>query len=459
MQNYGDTTPPYPLLVVRPDGIETYGAARKAMLDWDDQFGYELVPADVKLAFSKPDANLKQRVEIAIREAAAKQYARNAIAQRAYSWTRRDTDTEPLRPRIDPVGGCRLSRLHHSIDLVGLAVFILPATTTEPVRRNSGDRPTPVVRHRPQALGMAPRLAIPTAVEGTTVAPTPTWIRPPRHANLPIRCEPRHARCETSRHPIRSPLATTQVSPVAQPMRQTIKPRHPIRMDRIQTDRQKTQAIGAKAHPKRRSKARAACRLTNPSDHKRKHKHKTPCRKLLRSKRLRSRWPRAAARDPAVHNHPHQRLLNPDRTVRRLSSSRCPPRPRRLALTPARSASSFSVKAATGHYHRTWRAWAAIRSSARSECICYPDRLVLLPPANGGATEMFGFSDGDLDRASLELASAVRDRVDRWGASLPGGRWQPRLDVQVVPGGESRFHQLRSLMSGSGVEVTGRASQ
>ena len=90
---------------------------------------------------------------------------------------------------------------------------------------------------------------------------------------------------------------------------------------------------------------------------------------------------------------------------------------------------------------------------------CYADRLVLLPPSTGGPTEVFGFSDGNMDRASLELASSVRDRVQRWGASLPGGRWQPRLDVEVARGGENRFHELKSLMSGSGVEVTGRASQ
>ncbi|MGI9470377.1 MAG: hypothetical protein ACR2NZ_02515, partial [Rubripirellula sp.] len=47
MREYGDPAPPYPLLVVRPDGIATYGAARRAMKDWDDQFGYELVPDHV----------------------------------------------------------------------------------------------------------------------------------------------------------------------------------------------------------------------------------------------------------------------------------------------------------------------------------------------------------------------------------------------------------------------------
>jgi len=89
---------------------------------------------------------------------------------------------------------------------------------------------------------------------------------------------------------------------------------------------------------------------------------------------------------------------------------------------------------------------------------CYPDRFVLLPAASAGATEMFGLSSGDVERATLRLATAVRDRIKRWGPALPGGRWQPRLEVIVMPRGEIRFHQLRTLMSGSGVEVTGRAS-
>jgi hypothetical protein len=90
---------------------------------------------------------------------------------------------------------------------------------------------------------------------------------------------------------------------------------------------------------------------------------------------------------------------------------------------------------------------------------CYQDRFVLMPPAGRGVTETFQFSDGDIDQASLQLATAVRDRVDRWGAALPGGRWQPRLEIEVMPGSENRFHQLRTLMRGSGIEITGRASQ
>ena len=84
---------------------------------------------------------------------------------------------------------------------------------------------------------------------------------------------------------------------------------------------------------------------------------------------------------------------------------------------------------------------------------CHEDRLVLLPEGGRGATHVYGFSDGNLDRASLELATAIRDRVSRWGAGMPGGRWVPRMEVDVAPGGELRYQQLQRLMSGSGVEV------
>ena len=53
MRHYGDPVSPYPMLLVRPDGIEAYASARRAMRDWDDQFGYELVPTEVKLAYGK----------------------------------------------------------------------------------------------------------------------------------------------------------------------------------------------------------------------------------------------------------------------------------------------------------------------------------------------------------------------------------------------------------------------
>ena len=42
----GEQGSPYPLLVVRPGGAETFVLARRAMKSWADEFGYELVDAE-----------------------------------------------------------------------------------------------------------------------------------------------------------------------------------------------------------------------------------------------------------------------------------------------------------------------------------------------------------------------------------------------------------------------------
>ena len=90
---------------------------------------------------------------------------------------------------------------------------------------------------------------------------------------------------------------------------------------------------------------------------------------------------------------------------------------------------------------------------------CHPDRFVLLPEGGRGANRTFAFTDGDVDRASLELATAVRDRAAGWGAAMQGARWQPVLDVAVVTGGESRYQQLLELMDGSGVIIQARGTR
>ena len=82
LQNYGDTVAPYPLIVVRPDGIATYAAARHAMSDWDDQFGYELVPAEVDLAYARPDPRLESRLKEVISKANQNQRKFQSIAGR-----------------------------------------------------------------------------------------------------------------------------------------------------------------------------------------------------------------------------------------------------------------------------------------------------------------------------------------------------------------------------------------
>lgn len=64
---------PYPLLLVRPDGIEAYYAARAALTSWGSDFGYELVGGDWKLKFPEPDPRLAELTKQIVAEARERQ--------------------------------------------------------------------------------------------------------------------------------------------------------------------------------------------------------------------------------------------------------------------------------------------------------------------------------------------------------------------------------------------------
>jgi hypothetical protein len=64
---------PYPLLVIRPDGIEAYAFAREAMSAWEDEYGYELVAADLQLNYPPPDPALASLLADTIRDARSRQ--------------------------------------------------------------------------------------------------------------------------------------------------------------------------------------------------------------------------------------------------------------------------------------------------------------------------------------------------------------------------------------------------
>ncbi len=78
----GEEGSPYPLIVIRPGGAETFTLARHAMKSWDDEFGYELVEADKMLEFGSKDEQLEAEIQEAIKEARVRQQQR--LAQSRY---------------------------------------------------------------------------------------------------------------------------------------------------------------------------------------------------------------------------------------------------------------------------------------------------------------------------------------------------------------------------------------
>jgi hypothetical protein len=75
---------PYPLLLVRPDGIVAYWATRAALKTWGSDFGYELIDDDWTLAFPPADAQLAQEIREALQQSRIRQQRVIASAPRAY---------------------------------------------------------------------------------------------------------------------------------------------------------------------------------------------------------------------------------------------------------------------------------------------------------------------------------------------------------------------------------------
>ena len=91
---------PYPLLLVRPDGIAAFYAARSAMKSWGSELGYELIGEDWKLDFQAADSQLAQVIRSAVDTARIRQRQLAAAAPSHYGQQRR-----PIRYRASPTRG------------------------------------------------------------------------------------------------------------------------------------------------------------------------------------------------------------------------------------------------------------------------------------------------------------------------------------------------------------------
>lgn len=79
---YDPDTEPYPLIIIRPDGIRQYYDVREAIRSWDSDFGYEMVGGDWDLKFPAPNPALHEVQSLAIEQSRIR---RQMLAQAAPS--------------------------------------------------------------------------------------------------------------------------------------------------------------------------------------------------------------------------------------------------------------------------------------------------------------------------------------------------------------------------------------
>lgn len=95
----GELGEPYPLLLVRPDGIEAYYAARDALSSWGSEFGYELIDSDWEIEFDQPNPELAEVERFAV------DHARSTQAHLAQLAGGSSAYLEGRRYRAKPGGG------------------------------------------------------------------------------------------------------------------------------------------------------------------------------------------------------------------------------------------------------------------------------------------------------------------------------------------------------------------
>jgi hypothetical protein len=441
MQNYGDTTPPYPLLVVRPDGIETYGAARRAMQDWDDQFGYELVPQEVKLAFPKPDANLKQRIDVAISMAIAEQQVRTAMMKRAGG-----------RVAIDGGSGQGTKAPRTTLPVLSAAALDREGRSNGfgPLRddyRQSATSATPPSFSQGSQNAVASRAMANNAAEVSDAGAAA------RRMASQMESAARELRSEGMNASTLDASPTEGSGVAAQSSDSPLSNSDPVSLA-LDSSEFSAGPFDLRA-PHTGSSSDSATSADRPSADSRS--------KLSGN----SSQPTSATAGSSADSARSMMSMSTDAQGSSTMQGspilmESPPEMPPNASAPMNVRPDASLSPPADLVRRNGRDWALPESVAGSHgnaivrtirVQCYADRFVLLPAKNDGATEIFGIFNGDVDRASLELATAVRRRIEQWGPALPGGRWQPRLEVQVESRGEARFRELVQLLSGSGIEL------
>jgi hypothetical protein len=505
MKHYGDTEPPYPLLVVRPGGEKSYLAARYAMADWDDHFGYELVPAEVELAFDQPDSGLRERIDVAIRETSARQRsqvvagigstrsggnrtrfgsgrtrAMPTLSAAALDREGRTSGYQAHReqyPQSQSHGSPYVSssRTHGSSTNYpgtsysatsgggrGNQVDQQAAAAAAADRRLTNDMQDAARELRakdPNHELAVPELAVPGVAApgfnggtlngtGSTNAGlsgnTPSQIQDDHHiqslinasTTMALRGELGAENGIGSQGSGFKSLATGSKSKVADDPTGG----ESVEVGAEQPTSSSISQIAGNGEIERSynvDSSDAAVQLSQSGSQvdggggEKAAGAKTSSNAAMATQDAPSQM---------IPQDGEQQVVSPNLT-HELSHKRSIPDSRNWALPSP----DMQIQGNT------------VVRSVRMQC--YQNRFVLSRSSTSQASTTFQVTDQNLQQAVLDLGLTVRDRIARWGAALPGGRWEPQLEVEVFEGAEQRFAQLVELMSDSGLNIVLRPAK
>jgi hypothetical protein len=455
MKSYGDQLPPYPLLIVRPDGIYMYRVASALMKDWDDQYGYELVPGEVDLAFPGGDNVLRHDMDLAIFTATSRN---QGIAQAGRGGSGRGNGgggsdgsgfgTAATNAAYENDGQSPVATGPSSADVTGSNQA--GTEGRQDVRSGGGSsqlaRPLPTLSARD--------LDRQAQSNGFSMA------RDQRFQN------PGGMFAESPSSQNGSYGAAGTVQSQSDALNAFLAGKTPPGMDDPSGEGGEfgDSTLGGSGENQNGPEGQAdVAGGTSASG--------------------------TAATAPASLGMPSPTGQDPNLPQQMTSGANSASRsnPIVMALTDSGQAGSAAEMLQSGSpgsqsenasasttpqppqvaqkmVRREGKNWAlpdSMRGIGGTEFVrpismrCHHDRYELIE--QGRVVQTFPFGSSGAYQPTLQLATAIRDRVQTWGATMQGGYWRPTLEVSVGPHAEQRFHELQSLMKDSGVDITRRS--
>jgi uncharacterized protein YoxC len=405
---------PYPLLLVRPDGIRAYVLARAAMSGWDDQFGYELIDQQLPLAFPASIPGLKPQLISNLEVARQRQAALIAAMPRRYQ------QATPWDETLEDIDG--EASLGHGV--------------TSPREQASGSDWTAVDR----------------AVE--TDASKWSMVRTLPGAN---------GRPLPSSGASSSPAEATADgwSPAASTTAQAWPPPQELQVGggssgdgQAGSSDNRGGLVGAPEGVPKPGFTQPQPHLppSPPPD------AEAPLSGLSLSNTAQA-MPSADPRNQSLsqENRPtaDPTAASSMQTERERNGTENPTASLPIASTPSNSGGE-----ATSHGTTTARSWTASRRVTNGTAVSrpmtfvvMPDRWFLMEDDRPGKVEKVIALQAGPAEARRKLEEAIDARVEAWGVAVAGGYWAPKLVLQLAPQAELSAQRFQKLMEGSELSI------
>ena len=467
---FGITQPPYPLLLVRPDGIQTYALAREAMNGWDDQFGYELINADMDLKFPAGIPGLQEQLVGTIDTAKRRQQALIASMPRGRLAPDRDDDWEAIdsasnsqatgsngsSPSGSPgFGGSGGSGGFGSSDNVAspkwqLVQGMANSQVSGAIQRNgiesenSASQANPNGQRNPQS----PFGATGSPIAGSTDLSGQFDVNAKQGQNGSM-----------------TPLQGQK--PIGQPPNgQTPNGQPPSAIDKSNANGNSVvtqRDVAAAAPSSSTGNAPSISGQTASNTQQGGSGSSAMGAKNASSSNTQSQQGANAFSSGSATGEPSNAMqpagepkqnasLSVSKNMSSGTSAKTTAAPKAKHVNPDGDLKPISVTAGRG--------WAASRAEGKATPVSRPINVIALQDrwllrSDSSATSFdasITMEDGP-QQAGTQLATAIRKRVDSWGLSLPGGFWSPTLTIEAANDAQQSVDRLERLLEGSGVEI------